>query len=614
MLLSKRYTTRGPVLLALAALFVLLGLAWHFYLARVAYYDLAYNLFTFLRTKDVTYLASLRFVTLVTQLPVVEVIKAGWSLEAVMRFHSCIFIVYYLAVFSVCAFWLRNEQVALVLVLLLLLISSRVFYWTQSEFPLALAALLLYYAGVARQAPVRASVGTLALAALVPVFIYGHPLCILPFLFLWVYDWLLNRRWRDWLYYGLLAWGLLVNKVRSDMAHAANAYEASQMTFGPNLRHYFPQYLSLESTHHFWYLWRHDYLALPLLLLLLSVFYLRQRTWLAALRLGAVWGATLGLGFIVSVSRPGYTEDTYLANLYLPLTIFVAVPFAGEVLPALERHWARRGPALATGVVLLLLATRLLVLWQQREPYLAYQRWLRQLLTYTRQFPGGKFLMQSDNVDPQRLRAGWPWWAMASETMLISAHHAPDSVQTVRVDGNLDGLAATGAKPGVLLGPFETLTTAGLPASYFHFSEAATYRVLNTEPPHDTAALGPYVAARRATRLKLAGALPSVLRAGHSYTVPVQLLVPPAAQPLHSGIRGPHPTLLRTTFYKAGDWPSDTSPAEAPLEVDVWHPWTQTVVLNAPHQPGRYTLEIGLASRDYQPWPVRLRLPVEVAP
>ena len=613
MLLSKRYATRGPVLLALGALLVLLGLAWHFYLVRVAYYDLAYNLFTFLRTKEVTYFAPLRFVVFVTQWPVVAAIRAGWSLDAVMRLHSSIFILYYLVVFAACAFWVRNEQIALVLVLLLVLLSSRTFYWAQSEFPQALAALLLYYAGVARQAPVRLRWSTLALASLAVVFIFGHPLCVLPFLFLWVYDWLLNQRWRDWGYYGLLAWGLALYKVRG-MLMRPDSYEATHMTFEPNLRHYFPDYLSLESFRHFWYLWGHDFVALPLLLLLLSAFYLWQRTWLAALRLAVVWGATLGYAFIVNVSSPGYTEETYLANLYLPLAIFVAVPLACEVLPALERRWTGRGPALATGVVGVLLAARLLVLWQQREPYVAYQRWLGQLLTYTRQFPGGKFLMQSDNVDPRRLRAGWPWWAAASETMLLSARQSPDSVQTVRVDGNLDALAANAAKPGVLLGPFETLTTAELPANYFRFSGAATYHLLNTEPPHDTVALGPYVAARRAVGLRLAGALPGTLRAGRTYTVPVQISVPLALRPLHSGLRGPHPTLLRTAFYKAGDWPADTSPAEAPLEVDVWQPWTQTVALETPHQPGRYTLEISLTSRDYRPWPVRLRLPVEVAP
>jgi hypothetical protein len=327
-----------------------------------------------------------------------------------------------------------------------------------------------------------------------------------------------------------------------------------------------------------------------------------------------VWGAVLGYAFIVNVSSPGYTEETYLANLYLPLAIFVAVPFASEVLPALERRWVGRGPLLTTGVVLLLLATRLLVLWQQREPYVAYQQWLRQLLTYTRQLGGSKFLMHSDNVDPRRLRAGWPWWAAASETMLLSARHSPDSVQTVRVDGNLDALAENAAKPGVLLGPFETLTTAELPANYFRFPAAATYRPLNTEPPHDTAALGTYIGAHHTSELKLVGALPAELRVGRTYTLPVQLRVPPALRPLHSGIRGPHPTLLRTAFFKTGDWPADTAPAEAALEVDVWQPWTQTVALETPQQPGSYTLEISLVSRGYRSWPVRLRLPVEVVP
>jgi hypothetical protein len=382
------------------------------------------------------------------------------------------------------------------------------------------------------------------------------------------------------------------------------------MTFTPNLIKYFPSYLNLASFDNFWILCSKDFIALPILLLALTIFYVWERTWLAWLRLGLVWGFVVGYVFIINVSNPDYTEPTYLENLYLPLTLFVAIPFAMELLPALEQTW-RRGPVFVTGVLLLLLVGRLGMLWHRHLPYTAYQHWLQHLLAYTKQYPERKFIMWPDNVDPHRLRAGWPWWSLASETMMVSARHSPDSVQTVRVGWDFDQLVDVGSHPGVLLGPFETVPTAELPANYCRFPNT-TYRALNTQPPQDTAALRAYIASHQQVALALAERFPGVLRAGKLRTVQVRVSVPAADQPLHSGIRGPYPTLLRTAFYKAHDWPSDSAPLETALEVDVRQPWTQTLAVQTPHKPGHYTFEVSLVSKNYRDWPVRLRVPVEV--
>ncbi len=609
MLLPKQYATRWPMRLALLTMLVLLVFAWHFYLERSAYYDLAYHLFIYLKTKAL-FVQNRRFVAIVTQWPTLMAVRAGLSLDHVLRLYSVVFVAYYLAVFLLCAYWLRNEQVALVVALLYVLLASRTFYWAQSELPQALTALLLFYAGVARQAPLRFRWSTVALAALVPVFIFGHPLCIIPFLFLWAYDWLLNRRYQDWGYYGLLVLALAMYALRVQLT-PPGSYEATHMTFTPNLTKYFPNYLAIASFDNFWRLCARDFLALPVILAALTVFYLRQRTWLAWLRLGLVWSFVAGYVFIINVSNPDYTEATYLENLYLPLTLFVAVPFALELLPALERRWQSRGPTLAAGLLALLLLSRLGVVWYRHAPYTAYQQWLKHLLHYTSQFPERKFIMWPDNVDPHRLRAGWPWWASASETMMVSARQSPDSVQTVRVGWDIDQLADAGSHPGVLLGPFETMNSADLPANYTRFPNT-TYRVLNTQPPQDTAALSAYISAHQQVTLALAEALPATLRVAHQYTVRVRVSVPAGAQPLHSGIRGPYPTLLRTAFYQTHDWPTDAEPTNVALEVDVWQPWTQTITLQTPRQPGHYTFEIGLISKDFRDWPVRLRLPVEV--
>lgn len=610
MLLSKQYATRWPVRLAMVTMLVLLAFAWHFYLERTAFYDLSYHVFIYLKNKEL-FVQNRRFVAIVTQWAPLMAIRAGWSLDHVLRLYSVVFILYYFGVLLLCAYWLRNEQVALVVALLFVLLASRTFYWAQSELPQALAALLLYYAGISRQAPVRLRFSTVALAALIPVFIFGHPLCILPFLFLWGYDWLLNRRFKDWGYYGLLILALAMYQLRS-MLTPPGSYEATHMTFVPNLIKYFPSYLFIESFSNFWALCSKEFIALPVLLVALSVFYLRQRNWLAWLRLALIWAFVGGYAFIVNVSNPGYTEATYLENLYLPLTLFVAIPFALELLPALESGWHGQGRLLATGLLLLGLSARLLFVWHRHVPYTAYQQWLTHLLRYTRQFPERKFMLYPDNVDPHRLRAGWPWWSMANETMMVSARHSPDSVQTVRAAWDNEQLAEAASHPGVVLGPFETTSAAELPAAYCRFPANTTYRTLNSQPPQDTAALRAYIAAHRQVRLTQVGTLPETLLAAHAYRMQVQLEVPVAARPLHSGLRGAHPTLLRTGFYKAHDWPADTNPLQVALEVDVWQPWVQTIPLETPHQPGHYTFEVRLISADYHDWPVLLRIPVEV--
>ena len=590
---------------------VLLLFAWHFYLERAAYSDLSYHLFYYLKDSAL-FIQNKRFVAVATQLPTLLAIKAGWPMDAVLRLYSVVFILYYLTVLLVCAYWFRNEQVALVVALLYVLLASRTFYWAQSELPQALAALLLFYGGIARQAPLQRRFSTLALAAIVPVFVFGHPLTIMPFLFIWVYDWLLNRRFQDWAYYGLLGLALATYKLRA-MLIVPGSYEATHMTFVPNLIQYFPHYLSLVSFTNFWLLCSQSFVALPALLLALTVFYARQRHGLAWLRLLLVWVSVAGYAFVINVSYPEYGDDTYLENLYLPLTLFVAIPFALELLPALENKWKGRGARWATGLLGLVLVARLGLVWQRHIPHTAYKDWLLQLVAYTRQFPERKFLMHADNVDPYHLRVGWPSWALACETMMLSARHSPDSVQTIRaeLDSNqLTQLEAAGG-PGIVHGPFETVNTNDFPTTYFRFP-ATSYRTLSTQPPADTAALGAYIAAHRGASLTLASELPKTLRANHQHTVRIKISVPATVQPLHSGTQVEHPTLLRTAFYKPHNWPTDVSPLDSPLELDVWQPWTQTLALQTPKQPGRYTFEVGLISKNYREWPVRLRIPVEV--
>ncbi|MDO7850770.1 hypothetical protein [Hymenobacter convexus] len=613
MLLSKQYTTRWPARLGLLTMLVLLAMAWHFYQERTAYYDLAYHLFRYFQNNEL-FIQNRRFAAAITQYPTLLSIRAGWSLEAVMRTYSLVFILFYLSVYLISAYWFKNEYAALLVPLLFVLIASRTFYWAQSELPQGLALLLLFYAGISKQAPVRASLGTLALLALVPAFIFCHPLVVVPFVFLWAYDWLLNRRLRDWLYYGVLAFGLAVYEYRSATIPPDN-YEAHQMTFGANLAQYYPNYMSLESWPNFWHLCANNFIALPVLLAVCTVYFLWKKSWWGVARLLLVWVFVMGYTFVVIVSRPGYTEATYRENQFLPLGIFIAVPLVMELLPALERAFGRRGPWVAASVLALVLVGRLLVVWRTHEPYTAYNQWLKHVMHYAKAFPEHRLLVHEPNVDPYRQRAGWSYWASPCESLFLSSVPSPDSAQTVFITTDLPTRIRDGQQPGRFLGPFENIPSFDLPGAYFRLPLDKPYRLLNTDPPvADTTALAGYVAAHQGVRLSLNSPLPR-LRHGHAETADVRIEVPAAMQPLHSGTQGPHTTFLYARFRYTGDWPvagNESEEVDVPLEVDVYHPWSQTLPINCPSAPGRYELELGLRSKAGRVWPVRLRVPVEV--
>lgn len=610
MLLPTTYASRWPARLGLLAMLGLLGLSWHFYLERVAYSDLAYHVFVNIQTKA-TFIQHRRVAQIPAQLLPVAGIRLGWPLDILLRIFSISFILYYLLVYVLSAYGLRNVQAALLVPLSMLLLAARTFYWPQDELAQSMAALLLAHALLSREAPLRASWRWLASVVLIGLSIFGHPLVIIAFLFLWAYDWLLRMRWRDWGFYAVLAAGLLAYYLRLILI-PAGTYEDVSGALQTNFIAYYPHYLGLASFQAFWVLCRGNFLALPVVLLLCTGYYLWQRSWLATLRLALVWSAVALYTLIVNVWEPNYCDPTYLENLYLPLGIFIAAPLVFELLPALERSLGRRGPAVAAAVVGLLFAGRLLTVYGLHDSYTAYQQWLNRSLAYTAQFPERRFLVDDVNIDTPHLRAGWPWWSTGYETLLLSSRPSPDSAQVFFVTNNIPGFLEHSKVPNTFMALFDFYSASELDSRYFRLrNEAASYRLINTLPPTDTSALRRYIAVHQRTSLTFVE-LPYTLKATHQQVVRVQVAPPPEARPLHSGMRTAHPTMLRSRFLDPSYWPVQTPPQDTPLDMDVWQPWQQDVVLNCPSKPGKYILEVMLVSKDYRDWPVTMHKLVEV--
>lgn len=578
----------------------LLGLAGVFYLERAAYLDLALHVFAYLKDKTL-FVQNQRFVAVVTQVWPLLAARAGMSIDAILLIYSLAFVGYYLAVYLVIAYVFRNEQVALAVPLLFTLLVSYTFYWAQSELPQALAILLLYYGGVSRLGTLRPDWRTLGLFLLIPVCIYGHPLLILPFIFLWGYDYLLNRRFRDGLYYGALLVALGSYWFRTHHI-VPGSYEAVRMHLWESAQLYFPNYWALEGNQDLLWLCRNRFYFLPILLVALTVFFAVRRPAGGWLRLAWIWTFTLFYTQIVVISYPNHTDYTYLENLYMPVVLFVAVPFVMELLPTLRPAW--------WGVALLavVFGFRLLVVWNTHAPYTAYTQWLQRVLAYTQQYPERKYVLDQANAPASGQRVGS--WASSFETMLLSARASPDSVQSLLVTDRVAEFVPRLGTPDRLLMAWDEVEYGWLPQAYFRPPHTG-YRLLNTAPPTDTTALSAYIRARAATQLQLLG-FNKKLRTGRVRMLEVRLRSA-AGLSLHSGLKVDHPTVLTYRFVAADKWGGASEVLTTPLEVDVDGTWTQTMTVVCPGIAGKYRFEVFLTSRNFRNWPVVARLPVEVA-
>jgi len=606
MLLPKRYASAQFTWTGIFCFFVLLVLASHFYLERIAYLDLSMHMFEYL-TKDHLFIQNNRFVAAITQIWPLLGLRIGLPLDVVLRLYSLVFIGYYFAVFLISAYLFRNEHVAVAVALLYTLLISNTFYWAQSEFPQALAMLLLYYAGISRLAPLPFDWRTLLLLLLIPVSIYGHPLLLLPFLFLWGYDYLLNRRFTDWLYYLTALIALFCYWLRTHNI-AADSYEGQRLNLWDNIVQFYPNYLSLASNEEFLLLCRTRYYMLPVLLVLITGYYIWRRPTGWGLRLAWVWVFVIGYSQIVAITHPDHTDFTYLENLHLPLGLFVAIPLAMELLPAVGTRWYR----LATIALVVVFCARFFAIWQANPPFTKYVSWLKNTIAYTRQFPEHKFIVAQANLDPYHQRS--ESWAPSFESLLLSARHSPDSARQVYVANDVpDFIAYSNATPpNVLLTQFGgKIPYDQLPWKYFHLP-SSSYRNLNTPPPADSAALPSYIAERQETKLTFVG-LSAPLRTNKTRSLTLQITSPPD-KVLHSGLLTPHPTLLSYRFSSSEIWAPSSDVLATPLELDIIGNWTQDITIVGPNEPGAYILEVFLTSQNYHDWPVKLQIPVKVNP
>ena len=159
-----------------------------FYKERVAFADLSFHMFCLIKDQDYI-IQNQRFGAFITQsIPIIGS-KLNLSLEIISIAYSLGFALYYFSIFLIVYKLLKNQRMALVMLLLSTLMVCDTFFWIQSELPQGLAMMVLAF-GIITHKPDIKEYTKLELVLLIPILItvaYFHPLIFIPFTFILVY-------------------------------------------------------------------------------------------------------------------------------------------------------------------------------------------------------------------------------------------------------------------------------------------------------------------------------------------------------------------------------------------------------------------------------------------
>jgi hypothetical protein len=446
---------------------VLLAMSLVFYRERAFFMDAGFQLFNLINEEAIQ-VYHYRFVTAIPQLVPFLLMKMEAPLWMLAAGFSAAYCLFYLGVYHLLVHWLKNDALGWVLIFLFTLISFDTFYHIQSEFYLGLTLLLLTFGIVLRNRDLHKNWWML-----IPLMItvgFSHKLSIVFFLYLWLFFGWKYPELRHWRYLILLGIFILISIVKS--VGYTNWYEAAkQAIFRENLLHYFPNFLSLPSNLIFLKRCLHYYYLLPMLLIIVSIFYIFKKKWLA---MGMVWAFSTGFLLLYNISDPDAKYRFYSEVTYLPLTIFVAMPFMYDVLPALlcgNKHLRQ----LVAGGFIAVMFLRLSTIAYNHRSFSHLLGWIESKTGKSALYDSNRFFLKGDKALMDTVMMEW---GVPFTSMHLSALESPDSAKTLLIMQDFSWFEDKTERDNVFFSPFHKVVEAdSLNQHYFRLGKG-TYKML----------------------------------------------------------------------------------------------------------------------------------------
>ncbi len=397
---------------------ILLVLSLVFYKERMILPDDAFYLFDMCK-KSGFVIAHFRFISIVTEwLPLLG-IKLGLPLNVLAMCYSASFIIYYLVCYALCGLVLRNYKAGLAFLLYLILFTTHTFYWMLSELGQGIALLFVLYAWLSStERPFRFSaLSIIPVAAIIATLVFAHPLILFPFSFVLIFLFFNQPDKRRPV---IAAAGLFILTLICKNIFFKEGYDSGAMEGVKNFGKLFPDYFTIHSTKQFVKNCFGKYWTIPVLSICIGLCYLLQRRYRRL-----CFFALYVIGFImlvnVSFPDPG-TLELYIENLYMPLGVFIALPFIYDVWPWLEQR------RIIAPTFALLIAGCLIRIYAAHYPYTDRLNWQRSVLAQHRH---EKVIIQSNILPMDKVLMTW---CSAYEFWLLSTIEQHQTASVVIVE------------------------------------------------------------------------------------------------------------------------------------------------------------------------------------
>ncbi len=444
--------------IGIAAYIIMFVLAFIFYKERTIFLDMAYNIFYIIKDKNFA-LQLFRFGDMVSQAPALLAVKAQLPLNAILKIYSCSLVLVYFLCYITCGSLLKRYDLALVILLLNILFAAHTFYWMVSQLPQALAMLMVLFAivDVGRQKKMTNLRLFFFLAAIVTVAFY-HPLVIFVITYAILFFDLSGYPATDRKMLRITA-GLYVTVVLLKVMLFKTPYEHHSMSGMKNFVTLFPDYFTLFSNRQFLHKCVTDYYWIPMLFMAIVVFYKREKQQKKLWLFICVFGGYL---MLVNISYPFATTPAfYIENLYLPLAVFIALPFVFDVMPALHEK------KLAVPLFSLIVITGSVRLYAMHNIYTAR---LTYETKYLHKYGEQKVILKASPADAVVLQM---LWGTPYEFLLLAESQFGKTASLIIDDTPSKYLWTKGVTNSLMVN-WNLLPYKELPANYFHFTDTVS--------------------------------------------------------------------------------------------------------------------------------------------
>lgn len=441
--------------------FVLFLFSILFFKERSIFMDGAFQLFEMINEESFK-LYHYRLPNPLTQILPVLAIKLHFPLKAVLIAYSINFILLHTILYHLIVNWLKNDFLGWALIFFFTLFSLDTFYFLPPELFQGSALLIFSFAIILRFPKMDQKWVLPALLILATVFIFAHKLVAIFFFFCWFFFFLKFENLRHKKYYSLAVWVILLM-----IAHSlffVSWYDAiKQDEFFNHLNNYFPNFHQIPAHLIFLKKCFTLYYCLPLLLAIVSFYYLKNKEWL---KLAGLYSFLFGYLLIVHIGDPKSPYRFYSEANYLPLSILLSIPLLFDVLPKFQKY-----QKFILGSFFLIVTLRLVTIAQNHQTFEDRHNWCLSQLEATESLSTNRLWMHKKEAPMDTVIQEW---VVPYETILLTALEHSDSVKTLFIIPDYENYkhrAALESENGYFFSVFKKIEIEEINQRYFNLGK-----------------------------------------------------------------------------------------------------------------------------------------------